>query len=402
MSKPKTAATALVITAGEATAKLSAKQKEFNRLVVRVERLRSQLAATTAEFDACLQYYVQHIAPIEAEDLAARADLVRAAYKFWPPTMRLAGKLRKQLRVMLLEMLEGLLFGGQDDAADLIAIEKALSGDDYVPPEQRAALERAEDESALREMLAAFAQQTGIPIDLSKLPADATPADFARALGDAHAASKEQSNHAADHTANHTGANGEPKRNKQAEAAAQRQRDVEDAKQRSISVIYKQLARLLHPDLEQDPAVRINKEALMKRVTGAYQAGDLHTLLSLELEWLQGEGHNVGRLTDAKLAVYNEVLRDQIEELELERTMALNHPRYHVLQKFFAGPKDVKLKRLQKQAIEVRHGCASIQIRVRGLAGPGAVQILTGLLTQWSRERRMIAEYGTSGAGFFG
>jgi hypothetical protein len=383
----------LVITAGATGVKLSAKQKEFNRLVARVERLRSQLAATTTEFDACLQYYAAHIAPIEAEDLAARADLARAAYKFWPPTMRLAAKLRKQLRVMLLEMLDGLLNGSPNDAVDLIAIEKALSGDDYVPPEQRAELERAEENAALRAMLAAFAKQSGMPIDLSKLPADPTPEDFARMVDDARSASEEP--------ANKTAASGEPKRNKQAEAAAQRQRAVEDAKQRSISVIYKQLARLLHPDLEQDPALRIQKETLMKRVTGAYQAGDLHTLLSLELEWLQGEGQDVGRLTNEKLAVYNEVLRDQIAELEVERTMLLGHPRYHVMHKYFAGPKDVKLKRLQKQAIEVRLGCESIQACVRGLAEPDAVRVLTGLLAQWSRERRMEATYGVDHADFF-
>jgi hypothetical protein len=306
--------------------------------------------------------------------------------------MRLAAKPRKQLRVMLLEMLDALLDGSPSNAADLIAIEKELIGDAYVPPEQRAELARTEESAAIREMFEHFAAHHGIPVDLSKLPPNATREDFARAVSDAVPEDEPPPTKAA--------ANGESKRSKLAEAEAQRRRDVEEAKQRSIAVIYKQLARLLHPDLEQDADLRVHKEALMKRVTVAYQAGDLHTLLSLELEWLQGEGQDVGRLTDKKIAVYNEVLRDQIAALEDERTMLLGHPRYHVLHKYFAGPKDVKLKRMRLLSSDIKLDCERLKAYVGGLAEPGGARELTALLAQWDRERKMDS-YGMNHADFF-
>jgi hypothetical protein len=79
MSKPSATPASLVITADATGAKLSAKQKEFNRLVARVERMRRQVAANAAEFDACLSYYVENLLPIETEILQVRADLVRDA-----------------------------------------------------------------------------------------------------------------------------------------------------------------------------------------------------------------------------------------------------------------------------------------------------------------------------------
>ena len=72
----------------------------------------------------------------------------------------------------------------------------------------------------------------------------------------------------------------------------------------------------------------------MKQLTIAYEKNDLHTLLRLELAWIQKEDNNPSKLTDDKLGIYNEVLKEQVYELERDIENTLEHPRYQPLQKF--------------------------------------------------------------------
>ena len=72
-------------------------------------------------------------------------------------------------------------------------------------------------------------------------------------------------------------------RTKKQEARAQRNEQVRRA---SLETIYRQLVKLLHPDLEPDPEARRHKEVLMQQITAAYAKRDLHALLRLQLEWL--------------------------------------------------------------------------------------------------------------------
>src|SRR5205823_6427352 len=92
-----------------------------------------------------------------------------------------------------------------------------------------------------------------------------------------------------------------PKTKRQMEKEALR-RNAEEVRKKSISTIYKQLARILHPDLEPDAALRERKVVLMQQLTAAYRDNDLHTLLRMELEWIQKEQGDVAHLTDAKLS----------------------------------------------------------------------------------------------------
>ncbi|TGE23928.1 J domain-containing protein [Hymenobacter aquaticus] len=77
--------------------------------------------------------------------------------------------------------------------------------------------------------------------------------------------------------------------------------------------LYRQLARANHPDLERDPARAQEKTARMQRITEAYEANDLYTLLQLLSE------HAPGR-TDTEsedlLARYTQALRKQQDELK--------------------------------------------------------------------------------------
>jgi hypothetical protein len=105
-------------------------------------------------------------------------------------------------------------------------------------------------------------------------------------------------------------------------------RAAEEARKRNISSIYKQLARVLHPDLEGDGERQKEKVQLMQELTEAYRQRDLHTLLRLEMQWIENEGGDLDRLTDEKLSVYIEVLQGQVQGLEARHRDLFFHPRY--------------------------------------------------------------------------
>jgi hypothetical protein len=391
VSNTSTPSRSLVIAAAPSQPKLSAKQKEFNKLVARVEKLRAQVTATAAEFDACLNHYVTDLRPIEVETNLARAAVVRAAYPFWVQKTGFTPKQHQQLGDMLVAFIEELIAQAGDAAldAELVAIHQSLEGDSYKTPTERAADEQRQDVEAMRNMLEDMAAQYGMPVDFSSLPADPTPADFARILGNLSpgggpgSAPKERPR----------SAKAKEKAAAQAAARQQHEQDVRNAKARGVAGIYKQLARLLHPDLEQDPAAKLKKEALMKQVTMAYQANDLHALLTLELAWLHGEGHDVSKLTDAQLAVYNEVLRDQVEELEIERVHIFAHPRYAPLRSFFDDPKQVKFKKMKPLAGVANAIRDFICGAVTKLATKQAKVHLKVLVSDWAYVQQIDAHY---------
>ncbi len=98
---------------------------------------------------------------------------------------------------------------------------------------------------------------------------------------------------------------------------------VHQIEKKEIGALYKQLAKAIHPDLEQDPKKKLEKEAMMKKLSIAYENNDLHTILDLEI--------SVGRSkerSDEQLKVYNNTLKAQIQELKMKlRTLHLQ-PNY--------------------------------------------------------------------------
>lgn len=101
------------------------------------------------------------------------------------------------------------------------------------------------------------------------------------------------------------------KRTREREATERRK---DELKQRSLRDVYIALAKVLHPDIEPDPARKREKEAFLKRVTAAYREGNLVELLHLELAWLEGGG--VRNASADKLTLYIELLKDQERHLD--------------------------------------------------------------------------------------
>jgi hypothetical protein len=143
-------------------------------------------------------------------------------------------------------------------------------------------------------------------------------------------------------------------------------RTAEEARKRNIASIYKQLARVLHPDFECDGERRQEKVQLMQELTEAYRQKDLHTLLRLEMEWIENEGDDLDRLTKEKLGVYIEVLQGQVEGLEARLRDLLFHPRYRPVVVFnngLAKPLDgpEKVRQLEESIAAMKSAIALLE-----------------------------------------
>jgi len=103
-----------------------------------------------------------------------------------------------------------------------------------------------------------------------------------------------------------------------ADAVQTRREQVAKEVGQSLREVYRKLVSALHPDREPDIEERQRKTHLMQRVNQAYDANDLLTLLGLQLEIEQIDAAHMASVPPQRLAHYNQILREQLAELEVE------------------------------------------------------------------------------------
>ncbi len=119
-------------------------------------------------------------------------------------------------------------------------------------------------------------------------------------------------------------------------------RMLQEMQKKSITSLYRQLVKTLHPDLEQNPEQKTWKESLMKEITAAYENGDLPSLLRLEAKALHRPGSKDFMPTADDLIVYNSILAEQIISLKKEKETLVHSPRYTPLHPFFRKAESLK------------------------------------------------------------
>ena len=311
---------------------LSKTQRAFNRLVTKVEELRARLDREIRRLDKALAYYGQHIHPRLRRQTALRKELVRALAPFLDGNRLKRKNERKTLRMFIGEQISEIAVEeGSLTDEDLQALFKQVHGVDFGQVEQE---EMEEVRSAMEEMFDEF----GIGIDLSDLRPDMSDEELAAKA--AEMAERIQQKAEEEERAFRPPAHRKTKRQLEKE---ERMRQTAQLRNKSIASVYKQLAKVLHPDLEPDAGRKQAKGALMQELTSAYRNNDLHTLLRLELEWIQREEGDVERLTEEKLSIYNQVLKEQVSELERELTELPYHARYQSIT-VSAGPFGIRLR----------------------------------------------------------
>jgi hypothetical protein len=120
-----------------------------------------------------------------------------------------------------------------------------------------------------------------------------------------------------DHAEHHAHQRGKrkTKAEREQEAAARALAADQQRLQAGAKAVYRQLARVNHPDLERDPEQARLKTERMQRITRAYEADDLYTLLQLLAE--HGQEAAPDTESDELLSRYTRALQQQQTELKL-------------------------------------------------------------------------------------
>ena len=321
---------------------LSKQQQTFNRLVKKIEKLRQELEQTNDILNRKLDFYVKHIYALDQQAIASRKEIVKLLYRFFTDKKLLSKKQKESLREVIIAQLSVVLAsepGEPDD--ELKKIFKAMEGISY---------EEAAEEGfgAMKNEMAEMFEEFGFDMNMDEIHSEMSEEEMVKKMAEMQEQLKQQAETKQQKYSSFK------KTKKQAEKE-EREKLVEEARTKSISSIYRQLAKAFHPDLEQDEQLKLEKEHLMKELTGAYEKNDLHTLLRLEISWIQKEENNPDKLSDEKLKIYNEALKEQVTELEAEINMLVNHPRYQPLQKYAISPYMLKNLPVEKEKREAEN-----------------------------------------------
>lgn len=92
----------------------------------------------------------------------------------------------------------------------------------------------------------------------------------------------------------------------------------EAIEKKSISDLYKELAKLIHPDLEQDESKRYKKEQLMKELTDAKNKEDVHAMLLIRQKaaFINKEENSDKNYSLQMLKLYNNAMKKKLEGLK--------------------------------------------------------------------------------------
>jgi len=351
----KPAITNTLVIMKQAKKTVSKSQQMFNRLTKKIETLQTKIREKAKVLDTCLDFYVRFLYPIEQEMTALRKEIVKLLYPFYSNKNILRKNERKILKEMIVAQLGHICSNDTEVCDDEIKhIFEAMHGQKY---DEALAEGIKEEFKEMKDTVESMFAMEGMDIDLNGIDMETDQETFFHKL-------REQM----EKMSQKKGAEETTKREtKKQTKMKMREMEIKEASKRNLNSIYRQLAKVLHPDLEQDAVIRVEKEALMRQLTAAYAANDLHTLLRLEMQWINQENTHLETLSEEKLSIYNHLLREQVQDLEQEQSLLMQNPKYFPLEQFSDPFSPVDIKRLEMARVEMEGTRCSIESSVSNL-----------------------------------
>ena len=285
--------TPINISASQNQPRLSKAQQTFNKLIKQIEQARATLADWEAFQAPYRNKFSTQLQPLlkDAEDLQIK---IVHALDNASGRSGFSKRERTDIADLITDMLQGLLQTRDDDA--LKAIFNKHSNISYSEVNAEG---QAEAKSMLNDL---FGIDMGDEVDLRS---PESVLEHAQAQQEAARQAREEREAR------------RKKSPKQLAKEAQQETDEQQLRQ-SIREIYRKLASALHPDREPDPQERTRKTALMQRVNQAYDKNNLLQLLELQIELEQIDQAAINNVSDERLKHYNQILREQFQELRHE------------------------------------------------------------------------------------
>ena len=391
---------------------LTKAQKKFDRLLRKVETLRAERGRTTARWDAFVKIYQERIHPEERRMLARRKQVVLLLAAQWRKPKGLGKLQREQLAALLAGQLRTLAEEGPELMDEELRALWSELQPAREPEEEEGAGDaadhgEADDQAAIPPELGELIDQLGLDRKAfhSRMSSEEIMREIERQMRDGPGVAPsgdDDGERGATGETSGRGGGARPRSSRQEAAerkAAERAAAREEARKRTVVSIYKQLAKVLHPDLEQDSAMRDRKHALMQELTKAYREGDLHTLLRLELAWLKREEGDLERLGDEKVGIYCELLEEQVEELQAEIRDVPFSPRFAVVARF-ARPFGQGPQNVESILISIREVSESLRRFRDEMSGPRSRESLREALREVAARLREAERWSSFMDGF--
>lgn len=288
--------------AGADDTPLSKEQKAFNRLTKRIAKLEQEAQAFGEAATRLRQRVQQEYRPLQQRHNDERARLVRVLDRAYD-THKLTKTERGKIEDIIGQACADLPELGHPELQPVI--------DKYAPPPLSPQQEADLDAQTVAMMKQLMELQFGVRFDAA---ADVSTPEKMQAyvqqqLDAAEADYQRQEAEAAERQANR-------KKSPKQQAAADQKKAEEKNVTQAVRTLYLDLVKHLHPDRERDDAEKARKTELLQRVTTAYEAGELLTLLRLQLELNRIDQEHLGNLAETQLRYYNQLLRAQARELE--------------------------------------------------------------------------------------
>jgi hypothetical protein len=350
---------------------LSNLQKTFNRLKKKILVLRNRLKETETILEQALHFFQTEVSPLNYSLLSTVSDVIKILYRYHKNPKQLSKRDKINLKELIISKCrDALTLANSINDVDLEVqdILKDLEGVDC-----RDLFNNDLEEGKV--MISKMFKELNLDVNLNSLDASDDQESLVKkvleAMVEAH--QKQQSE---------TPSFIKPKSKREIQKEI-KAKELENLQHEGLGKLYKQLAKALHPDLEQDPSVKAEKEQLMKRLTTAYKNDDLHALLSIEMEWFKRteSDEQEGKLpSDEQLKIFNSLLKDQVEELEFTLAMAASHPRFFPLQGIDLEDIPNILFQLAKIRNDLKRELQDFREAVRDLNSPGGESFLINIL----------------------
>lgn len=350
MAKPAKISPSLSPLITQSAAKpLSKLQQQFNKKVKQIENLKKDIATKEELLITIRKRIEKELSPISKQVIENRVDFVKLLDEAYALSF-----FRKREKQKLAEYITDLAFDlidrfGRSDLLPLHDKYADLSFEETIAQEE-------EEEKAFTEQI--FGKIFGIEIDLDN------PESIEEQL------EREMEQREQEKQTRQKGRKTKAQLAKEEKAKAELS-NISKASRR----VYTDLAKQLHPDVEQDPTVRTWKEEAMKRVTQAYQHDDFFELLHLQAEFMQEKSANLKELPEDQLKYYIKILQDQIRELQEQKAMFTYGPDSSLLYKFGSTPKQMEQSfKRAKEALQ--YELEGLKAELRALEDPQEIREL--------------------------
>lgn len=279
-------------------------QKDFNRLVTRIETLEKNIAEYRATMTKIQQRVATDLMPIRQQYYQQRAELVRRFDRAYE-----SAAYKKKEKEKLAYLIQDIAFEVIDDGGieELKPIYDKYSDEgDYNAINEEANQEAAE---RMKNLFSMFGIDLGDDVDMSNL--EKMQERLHQKMAEQQASFEEQKREQDERRTKR------PKTQKQIEREEKKALEARNVT-KAVRTIYMDLVKAFHPDRETDEAEKNRKTEIMQRVTEAYEKNDVLALLRLQLEFERINQSHIESLAEEHLKYYNKILREQTKELEEE------------------------------------------------------------------------------------